>query len=134
MDEHFKASAVPPRDLKCPICGSNGLDFVACCFSANCECDSHANVPRNIMGGEQWLNRRKCEGMYRFCPLFGRENCMSVYAAKFSGCRQAVYRSVDKNCERFCVAPQPPAVSHPSPTRSPSPWGRPHRRVGITYA
>lgn len=49
---------------------------------------------------------------------------MSVYAAEFSGCVQAVYRSADKNGERFCVAFQPPALSRLSLTRSLSPRDR----------
>lgn len=79
-------------------------------------------------------NGRRCisrEGVYGSCPLFGRENCMSAFAAEFPGCGQAVYRSAGKNGERFCV---PTPGRFPSLANALALTPRPHRRVRITYA
>lgn len=82
--------------------------FAACCFGANCKRDSRAKTPRNA---RERVNRVWV--LYGFRSLFGRENCMSVYAVEFYGRgRKAVRRGADKNGERFLHRAPTPGRSH----------------------
>jgi len=82
--------------------------FAACCFGANCKRDSRAKAPRNA---RERVNRVWV--LYGFCPLFGRENCMSVYAVEFygRGRRRLYVAAPAKTANGFCIALQPPVVS-----------------------
>lgn len=115
MDEpcHFfggDVSAVAARGLERPTISSSttGQILPHICFSANCERDSRANVPRNVEGGgEQGTEQkgvRKGSCRDSSTHFSGRENCMSVYAAEFCGARLYIAASA-KTGERFCVAP-----------------------------
>lgn len=93
---HFRGnvSAVSPRGLKCSTISNSTrgqiLPHVASATTANvirvptCHKMSRAVANYGRRGRKGRVSR---EGMYGSCPLFGRENCMSVYATEFPGLR-----------------------------------------------